>query len=271
MKPTRFLLILVIALTCSCSRVKPVTRPPSADTEKIAKGYIHQLKAGDIFALVSELDPTINRGEAVQQLTTLGTLLPNGQPTSTTLVSYQAIRAPNKVSTIDLVYQLGFGSDLESKWYLVDVAWREFPDHSRQLTGMHVSLLLKSQQEINAFNFKHALLRHYVVAAFAILVPLFILTSFVVCLRTKMCRLKWLWLIIIPFGFVRFSFNWTTGSLLITPLAYQVLGTWVTRSGPVGAWLIYVTLPVGAIAFWLVRKRLMEPAAQSLPPTAPEE
>src|SRR5690606_22891732 len=130
------------------------------------------------------------------------------------------------------------------------------PDGKREIIGLNATPLAASLQEINGFSFKNADGTHYLFLAAATIIPVFIITTLVVCIRTKIARRKWLWVIFILLGVTSFSLNWTTGQTGVSPLSIQLLGVSATASSVYSPWIISVSLPIGAIVFWLRRRKL---------------
>ena len=56
--------------------------------------------------------------------------------------------------------------------------------------------------------------------------------------------------------------NWTTGEIFFTPLAIQVPAAGANAQF-YGPWLVYVSIPLGAIMFLMMRKRLVVPVEQT--------
>jgi Phospholipase_D-nuclease N-terminal len=93
------------------------------------------------------------------------------------------------------------------------------------------------------------------VLAAAAAAPLFTLYALIVCIRTKIERRKWLWILFILFGFGRFMVNWTTGSWDFHIFYAQLLSA-SAGAAFFGPWIISVSLPVGAVFFLSRRKKL---------------
>ncbi|GGF06876.1 hypothetical protein GCM10011611_10460 [Aliidongia dinghuensis] len=88
------------------------------------------------------------------------------------------------------------------------------------------------------------------------LVPLFIVITAIICTLTTMRRRKWLWLLFILFGIGQLSLNWTNGSLYVTPTFVQLLGAGWSQSGLYGPIMLHFSVPLGAIIFVVLRRRL---------------
>jgi hypothetical protein len=95
----------------------------------------------------------------------------------------------------------------------------------------------------------------YGVLTLAVGVAIFTLCVLVVCIRTKLKRRKWLWILFILFGFGKLSVNWATGQWGIQVLAAQLFSA-STYADFFGPWIISVSLPIGAMVFLRFRRTL---------------
>lgn len=189
-------------------------------------------------------------------------ILAGKTPTVTNLVGYNLHKSRDGAPAYNLTYQFGY----DSNWIVANVAWHELPNGQREIIGLNAQPLTASLQEINGFSFKKARAAHYLFLAAMIAVPLFIITTLIVCIRTKIARRKWLWLIFILVGIASVSFNWTTGKAGIAPFSVQLLGFGAVASSVYSPWIISVSVPFGAVIFWIKRRKLagvIEPRQQS--------
>jgi hypothetical protein len=79
-----------------------------------------------------------------------------------------------------------------------------------------------------------------------------------------MRRRKWLWIIFILIGFGKLSLNWTTGQILFNPLSFyvQLFSVAVIKHGPYAPWIFSISIPLGAIIFFLKKILIVtEPAS----------
>jgi hypothetical protein len=137
---------------------------------------------------------------------------------------------------------------------------------TKTIAGLHVLPTSRSFEEINEFTLAEKGTSQYAGLLIAMAAAGFTLYVFVLCIRTRMGKEKWLWLILILIGLFRLTVNWTTGAWTFSPLTIQAP---VVMAGcsPYGACTIQIVVPVGAIAFMLLRKR--RPAEDRLLPTEP--
>lgn len=107
---------------------------------------------------------------------------------------------------------------------------------------------------------------HWFFFALLFVVPIFIVVSMIACFREKGLLLKWLWMILMAFGYWGVQFNWATGevrNLLFhvsdTGVFYfsffkvQLLGAGFLRSGLFQPWMISIGIPIVAIIYWIRR------------------
>lgn len=155
-------------------------------------------------------------------------------------------------------YNLSFFYEFPSKWLFASVKL-EKKDDQIIVKGVHVQPLRESPEITNRFTFQGKGPINYIFLPFAILVEIFIIFTFVLCMITSIPKRKWLWAIFILLGFFRFDLNWTTGALTINPGFVQVLGSGFLIGGVFGPWIIQTSLPLGAIIFILKRKKWLTP------------
>jgi len=240
--------LALILTACSSSNVEKLIDP---EREKVARNYIQRLIDGDIAGLTNELEPALRKPDTARIFAEMRALLPPGAPLTVDLLGFGANRRPKEL-TCSLNYQYGY----RDQWFLVTVSWREKIGVPREITELRVIKMERPLQEANAFTFARARPRHYAFALAVVVIPLFILVSLVACLRTNGLPLKWVWSILILVGLVRFSLNWTTGLLVVVPFSIQLFGASVMAAGKFAPWVISVSLPLGAVTFWIRRRHL---------------
>jgi hypothetical protein len=92
------------------------------------------------------------------------------------------------------------------------------------------------------------------------------LAAFVLILRTRALRLKWLWAIGSLLGFVNFRLDWTTGQWDIWPLSFTLFGASALRSGMLAPWVMSFAIPIVAIVFLALRARGRLPIRHAIDP-----
>ena len=263
----RILVLVVAALLTGCS---PTLIENFADDakERIALDYIQRVVSGDLVQLNAELDPRVRSTNALTSLEQLRAMIPKEAPIVTNLVGYHVGYFSSEGTQNNLTYQLGYGG---KKWLLAYVTWRELPDGKRQIVTLRAQPLERSLQETNEFSFLHARGRHFLFLGAVMLIPLFILTTLLVCIKTKLPRRKWMWIVLILVGAVQFSINWTTGEVEFAPLSILFFGASGMAASPYSPWIFSFAIPIGAILFWFRRAKLMRSDIPPLPPMSSAE
>ena len=106
--------------------------------------------------------------------------------------------------------------------------------------GFHVTPIADSLENLYRFTLVGKGATQYAILSLAVLAPLFSLYVFVLCIKTKMEKKKWLWLIFIVLGFGKLVVNWTTGEIYLTPLAIQLPAA--ANAQFYGPWMVYVSI-----------------------------
>jgi hypothetical protein len=249
----KWLILPLVLVLAGCSAKGLIEKFANPEKVKIARGYIDRLIAGDFDGLAAELDPGLRSGKEIEQLKAMQAMIPKGTPTVTELVGYYVHYNTSGQTRYNVSHQFGY----DGKWIVASTVWGEKGSAPREILGLTVTPLAMSLQELNAFSFRRAGLLHYFFLAAAIAVPSFILVMLIQCARTKLPRRKWLWIIFILVGFVQFSLNWSTGGTEVKPLYFQLFGAGAVSDGLYAPWILSISVPVGAIAFWFKRRRLL--------------
>lgn len=249
MKFKPVILILFVALILSsCSSEEDMrsaaSRMAPDDDEKLALDCLVSLRQREFDHIMIYLHPDLLEPGYEADLGKLADILTQSQSLSFELVGVNVFSMDKKRRS-DLTYQFQFANE----WVLANVTIDTVDDFKR-IVGIHIQSLSESLEETNDFTFGGKSARHYIFYTLAILIPLFIIGSLVLCLFTKM-RKKWLWAIFIIFGFVTVSLNWTTGQIDFYLLSFQILGASKLKYGTYAPWILSVSFPLGAVLFLL--------------------
>ena len=237
------------------------------DDEALAINYVGLLRQGQFEQIEDHSDPAMKNAETRDTLIAMSNAIPTGEPASIKTVDSRVVHSEDgSTSCITLEYEfrpqaitVGGKTELSGVWLIAQVLIPT-KDGAKTLTGFHVSPSSRSFEEINEFTLADKGIPQALALSLAISVLGFTLHVFVLCIRTKMGKKRWVWLILIAIGVFRFTANWTTGEWFYTPLTFQVPPvTWICT--PYGPWMIQITIPFGAIAFLLWRNR--RPSAAS--------
>ncbi len=219
------------------------------ETNKFARTYIDILRKGDIEKAEELLDPQVVNSRTQSDLQQCFDYLNKGEPIAIELVGVN-IRRINGIKRYYLSYQLQFQNTL----LLANFTVAEMSGKNRILS-YRVSTLSKSLEEINAFTFSGKSFRPYIVLLVAAGTPIFIIYTIVLCVRTKMKR-KWLWIIFMLFGVGSYSLHWTSGNMVFQPFTIMLFSAGFSKSGFYGPWIFTISVPIGALVFILMRRKI---------------
>jgi len=181
------------------------------EADKLARDYIDIMLKGDIEQAEELLDPKVVNSKTRSQIQEIANLLDKGELISIEVVGVNVFSTKDKTRN-NLTYQLQF----KDAWLLATVIVDDISGNL-QIFRFQMNTIPKSLEEINAFTLSGKSFHHYIILLIAIGIPVFIICTIVLCIRTKMKR-KWLWIIFMLFGFGRYSFNWTSGQMGFQPL-----------------------------------------------------
>jgi hypothetical protein len=125
------------------------------------------------------------------------------------------------------------------------------------IAGIHITPIPESVETANKFTFENRSFIHYLFLVLGTISTIFILFSFVICLKSKIKK-KWLWVLFILFGFGRVMLNWTTGKIAFSIISFQFLGFGVTAAGLYAPWIVSLSFPFGAVIFLFKKRKLIE-------------
>jgi hypothetical protein len=250
-----WILALMILSGCNQNEESLLKKYTPPEDETIATNYIALLRHGRFESIEKDLDPRIKNDLARDTLVRMAQAIPSPDPISVKVIGAHQFR------TSDLYkINLSFEYQFPSQWMLINVATQR-KGGITTIVGFNVYPLSDSLENLNKFALFGKAFLQYATLAFAILIPIFTLYALVLCFRTKIVKRKWLWLIFVLMGIGKITVNWTTNQWNFATLTFQILGS-SAFAPPYGAWLISVSLPLGAIVFLFRRKTLSTPAAQ---------
>jgi hypothetical protein len=256
----------MLIATAGCNRSAQVEAMAAPADVALAQGYIDLLRERRFEQIEKDLSPELRSVDIRSKLARMAEAVPAQPPLSRSVVGYQVMRQVAKgaeSTSTNVTFEYRYAAN----YVLANVATLRKAG-TVAVTGISAYPRPDSLEHQNAFTFAGKGPLHYAVLTLALLEPAFILYALATCIRTRMARRKWLWILFIVAGFFRFSLNWTTGAWSIEPLGFQLLGAGVVAMG-VGPWVLSVSVPVGAIAF-LIRRRTQGSAPQSTAGPVPD-
>jgi hypothetical protein len=243
---------LILANVVGCGKQELLEKFTTPEELAAAKGYIELLRKQQYDAIEKAMDPSLTGPSIRQTLVAMAAAIPDSKPTSVKLVGAQSFKSAD-YSTINLSFEYQY----PTSWLVTNVALKQ-QGSARTIIGLHVYPRSTSLEERNKFGLTGKTPIEYFVLVLVVVVPLLIIYSLIVCLRTKLRGKKWPWVLFILFGFGKFAVDWTTGEWSFGLLSIQLFGA----SGAAqlyGPWILAVSVPIGAIVFLLKKKKLSAP------------
>ena len=267
---------IILALACfllaGCDQKALVEKFVPKDDDAMARRFLEMVRTGDYAAATQMLDAALQGGKAEEGLRSLNTVLAHGKQLSVEVIGCNSVSSlGDGTKRTDLTYQIRFAD----AWAVGYVNIQHYSGGNTTILASRFQWVPDSLENINRFTFSGKSVAHYLVFAICIAMPLFIIFTLVVCIRTPVRRRKWLWVIFILLGFGKFQFAWTSGQFGVQPLSFLFLGASVFRPSLYASWVFSFAVPLGAIIFLGTRRKLRapdkpkEPALPPLPPLPP--
>jgi hypothetical protein len=266
--PPRLLRILFATLGLSvllsaCDTQSLIDRFTPKAESAFAQQTMALLAAGKLDEVAQRIDPSQQGPELHHTLEQMAALIPQTPARSSHVVGARTSTV-NGVTTYDLSYEYAY----DKGWLLGELVLRRTGDRLT-VVGLHLQPTSRPLAEIHRFTLDGKGPAHYLFLAAALLIPLFMVATLVVCWRTPIATRKWAWMLFIAIGVMTFSINWTTGAWGFQVLAVNLLGSGFFRGSNDGPLMLQFALPLGAVVFLVRRRMLMEEAALAAAERAP--
>jgi len=246
-------ILLLVVLMGGCSQTDMMkTLAPSVD-QQVATRYIDLLRHHQFDQIETDLDSSLQTPDIHAALVRLAAAFPAQDPVSVKLVGANTFHSPS-VDKKNISFEYQF----PDRWLLVSVA-TQGSGGIRKIYGLHVKVLSDSLENINRFTLSGKGVSQYAALALGTIALIFTLYALVVCIRTRIAKRKWLWIIFILVGFGKLSVNWTTGQWGFMPASIQLFSS-SAAAQLYGPWIVAVSFPLGALWFLLRRKHLIASA-----------
>lgn len=233
------------------------------EDENVAQYYIGLLREGQLEPIERDLDPSLKDPNFHNTMVKVAGRIPHNQPASVKLVGCDVFKASN-LRRINLTYEFQFSD----QWMLINVATQKKKDVFT-IIGMGVLPIADSLENLNRFTLFGKRIRNYLVLLWGLATACFIFYALVLCIRTKIKKRKWLWILFILFAVGELSINWTTGQFKLNPVSVQLFGFSAFANG-YGPWIINVGFPLGAFLFLLRRRKITGNKSSVLDATSPQ-
>jgi hypothetical protein len=220
------------------------------ETVQVAKTQVDYLRHGQFDQIEPSLDASIDRKALKANLAKMAAFVPTQDPVSVKTVGAYAECDSRKGCNTRVTLEYEF----PSKWLMVQMIVHRQGGKSA-ITAFSVAPEAESLEAANRFTLRGRTSQEYLILGAAIISFCVMLYSLVLCIRTPMQRRKWLWIILILLGVGKCGVNWTSGQTFDHIFWVSVLPFGIGAE-LYGAWILYVSLPLGALLFLIFRGRL---------------
>lgn len=228
-----------------------ISAPPEADI--LGKNYINLLHKADFeIAIQSHASNIANIDMSKMDEIT--------KPIQEEPFSVELIQS-NKEFTNANRYDLFYGINANNKYFLLTLI-TDNTGGENKIAGFNIKQLDKSAKELSTFTLSDKTPIHYLIFALAIIIPIFILSALIICIKTPIKKHKWLWIIFILLGLGTIKLNWTTSELGFQPISFLLFGVGGFKDIiPTTPWIISISLPLGAVIFLLQKNKIKQTIA----------
>jgi membrane-bound metal-dependent hydrolase YbcI (DUF457 family) len=221
--------------------------------DAFVKDTIGYLKQKDLENVLARLDDSIKDEQVEESLVQLFEYMDKGD-----IIAVMATGVHSNQFVETTTYTLSYQLQYPEAYQLVNLVLLE-NSNGLSIKQFHINDIPDSLDVLNKFTFTGKSLRHFLFFGVTIAYMLFIITAFVVCIRTKNLQTKWLWAIITTIGFCEFIFNWTTGVWEVKPFSFGFKFSSFIQPSPYFPSILGFYVPVGAIIFFIKRTSLIKP------------
>lgn len=253
---SRNLLVVIVIglLLAGCDQKALLQKFVPKDDDAFARRFLDAIRTGDYTAADQMLVASLRGPKSENGLRELNHVLAHGEPVSVEIIGcnlFTNSSSQGTVRTTNLSYQFHF----PDSWAAGNIAVGH-QSGATSIVDSHFQSIPDSLEVLNRFTWSGKSVVHYLVFAACIAIPLLILVALIVCIRSRVRR-KWLWIIFILLGFVQFRFDWSSGHFDVQPISFALFGASAFRPSSYAPWILGFAIPVGAIFFLALRRRLL--------------
>ena len=249
LRPIRRLATLALLGCSACSREDAIRRFTPADADARARAYLGLFIAGHVDSATARLLPSLQGGDADQQLARIRDVF-DGQPTDSTRAIGAQTNNFSGIRHVNMTYELHSARG----WMVANVATVDSAG-GWFVEGVSASPIDRPLEEQNRFILRGKTPVHYLWLLLTILAPVLSFgTAVWIASRRAMPR-RWRWVFASVVGLGMFSLNWTTGETAIRVVHFQLGSAGVMRAGAAAPWILTFALPLGAVAALLRYRR----------------
>ncbi len=252
----RYLLPALVTglLLAGCDQKALLQKFVPKEDDAFARRFLDAVRAGDYATADQMLVPSLRGPNSESGLREINHVLAHGEPVSVEIIGcnvFTNASTQGTTRTTNLSYQIRFSDS----WAAGNIAVGH-QGNATAIVDSHFQSIPDSLEALNRFTLAGKSVVHYVVFVLCIAIPLFIVVALVVCIRSRLRR-KWLWIVFILVAFVQFRFDWSSGGFDVQPVSFSLFGASFFQPSPYAPWVLGFAIPVGAILFLLLRRRIL--------------
>jgi hypothetical protein len=247
----KYMLTLIAALLiagCSYEDMKEAIVPK--EESSFAKAYLDELRLKNYAYVTSKMHPELLAKVTNAGLDEVSSYFPQGEPQSTELMGSN-VRVFNGVWSANF----SFESEFNDGWSVSNISMVKEGDKTL-VTSIKVYRTAESQKVVNSFLNADLNATKLLILVLTLVIPIFMIVTCVAVYRAPIEK-KWRWYLFSFVGVGAITMNWTTGEIGTRYALIKLLGGASTAS-EFAPFIFSFTIPIGAIAFWLKRKKLIQ-------------
>lgn len=249
MKSTRLMLLLLAMLPfAGCGPKDPqeqMKRFVPEETDAFAQNFIQLFSENNQAELLLLTRTEIAQAQDEKAQRIRGYLTQHGPVLSKKIIGYQGVSSNGSTQE-----KIEYEFEYENAWRRIQL----LIVNKKQVASFFVRATPESIEKSNGFNFSGKSIGHYGALVWTVAYHLLVLGALILCLFSKIER-KWLWMLVILFGNISTVFNWSSGYFMANGRISFGFNFGVSRAGLYGPWYLTLAIPVGALCFFLLKKK----------------
>ena len=224
-----FVWIGVLLIVSACVDHKTLFQKTVPKEDDIfARRFINSLREGRYEEADPMLDPAVATQVGANGIAQLHQILDHGEPISFETIGWNFLslrpfdQSKPTTRTTNLSYQLQF----RDAWVVANVVLTS-TGQGNHVSGVNLQPIPDSLERLNRFTLTGKTAFYYAFFAMCILVPLFILITIVICVRSRVRR-RWLWIVFVLIGSSLLATTFDAAGLVPLPteaLSHDFLGS----------------------------------------------
>lgn len=256
----QFIYLFLLTFIFSCSSP---TELPLFDSvkpaDKFSRAFIDKVIEGQLESCFADIDPKNLDNKAKEFITNASDNIKGAKIKKYKIVEESVTSGYVSSSGQFSNYRLAYEYEFQNGNNILFLMSLKEKDRKFYVTNFDGQALKAPLSELTKFTFADKPTVSYIFLLFSVLVPIFILTTLIIMLRSAIKRKKKIiWALIILFiSFPTFIVNWNTGEIDFKLLNFVLLGAGFGKSAIYLPWLISLGIPIGGLLFWIRRDNLL--------------